>query len=95
MAFFASALENARGLAALAAGDANGAATALQKCVPADFNCQYDRVRALEKAGDKAGAAAAREAFFKTRLRGLEYVYLWKKLGGKPGSTMAGAPGAR
>src|SRR5207245_4053087 len=41
VAFFASALENARGLAALAAGDANGAATALQKCVPADFNCQY------------------------------------------------------
>src|SRR5205823_9840351 len=85
VAFFASALENARGLAALAGGDASGAATAMQRCVPADFNCRYDLVRTLEKAGDGAGAAAAREAFFKTRQRGIEYVYLWKKLGGKPG----------
>src|SRR5207248_2788175 len=74
VAFFASARDDARGLVALAAGDGKAAVAALQSCVPADFNCHYDLVRAQEKAGDKAGAAAARDAFFRTRLRGIEYV---------------------
>jgi Flp pilus assembly protein TadD len=81
-AFFASSLQNARGDAALARGNAAAAVAEMNKCTDVDFNCQYDRIRALQAAGDEAGATAAREAFLRTPVRGIEYVYLWKKLGG-------------
>jgi Flp pilus assembly protein TadD len=81
-AFFASSLQDARGAAALARGNAATALAEMNKCTDVDFNCQYDRIRALQAAGDEAGATAAREAFLRTPVRGIEYVYLWKKLGG-------------
>src|SRR5205085_1613573 len=49
-------------------------------------------VRAQEKAGDAKGAAATREAFFRVPRRGIEYVYLWKKLGGRPAARVAAKP---
>jgi Flp pilus assembly protein TadD len=93
-AFFASGLQNARGLAALARGNAADGVAAMKKCTDVDFNCLYDLVRAQRAAGDEAAAAATREAFLRTPLRGIEYVYLWKKMGG--GRAVAGgAPGQR
>jgi hypothetical protein len=92
VAFNASVLQNARGLVALARGDAKGAVEAMRSCLEADFNCQYDLVRAQEKAGDAGGAAATREAFFRVPRRGIEYVYLWKKLGGRPAPRVAAKP---
>ncbi len=79
---FVSQLQDARGVALLGAGDAAAAVSALKQCLAADFQCQYDLVLAQEKAGDHAGAEATRAAFLKTPRRSLEYVYLWKKLGG-------------
>ena len=49
-------------------------------------------VNAQEKAGDAQGAAATREAYFKVPRRGIEYVYLWKKLGGRPAARVAAKP---
>ena len=92
VAFNTSVLQNARGLVALARGDAQGAVEAMRACLEADFNCQYDLVRAQEKAGDAKGAAATREAFFRVPRRGIEYVYLWKKLGGRPAARVAAKP---
>jgi Flp pilus assembly protein TadD len=92
VAFNGSVLQNARGLVALARGDAKGAVEAMRGCLEADFNCQYDLVRAQEKAGDAKGAAATREAFFRVPRRGIEYVYLWKKLGGRPPPRVAAKP---
>ena len=86
VAFFASALQNARGLAALARGNSNEAIGAMRKCIGIDFNCQYDLVQAQERAGDRAGAAGTREALFRRPVRAIEYVYVWKKLGGQPGA---------
>jgi hypothetical protein len=81
-AFNASQLQNSRGMAALAAGDTASAIHELQKCQRNDFQCSYELERVQEQAGDAAGAAATREAFLKTPRRGIEYVVLWKKLGG-------------
>jgi Flp pilus assembly protein TadD len=92
VAFNTSVLHNARGLVALARGDAKAAVEEMRGCLEADFNCQYDLVRAQEKAGDKEGAAATREAFFRVPRRGIEYVYLWKKLGGRPAARVASKP---
>jgi tetratricopeptide (TPR) repeat protein len=82
VAFNASQLQNSRGMAALAAGDAAGAVRELQKCQRNDFQCRYELWRVQEEAGDAAGAAATRDAFLKTPRRGIEYVVLWKKMGG-------------
>ena len=84
VAFNASQLQNSRGMAALAAGDTAGAVREMQKCQHNDFQCHYELWRVQEQSGDTAGAAATREAFLKTPLRGIEYVVLWKKLGGAP-----------
>jgi hypothetical protein len=92
VAFNASLLKNARGLVALARGDAKAAVEEMRGCTDADFNCQYDLVHAQEKAGDGQGAAATREALFKVPRRGIEYVYLWKKLGGRPAARVAAKP---
>ena len=64
----------------------------LRGCLEADFNCQYDLVRAQEKAGATKDAAATREAFFRVPRRGIEYVYLWKKLGGRSAPRVAAKP---
>ena len=65
---------------------------AMRGCLEADFNCQYDLVRAQEKAGATKDAAATREAFFRVPRRGIEYVYLWKKLGGRSAPRVAAKP---
>jgi len=92
VAFNASLLKNARGLVALARGDAKAAVAEMRGCTDADFNCQYDLVNAQEKAGDAQGAAATREAYFKVPRRGIDYVYQWKKLGGRPAARVAAKP---
>jgi tetratricopeptide (TPR) repeat protein len=92
VAFNASLQKNARGLVALAKGDAKAGAEEMRGCTDVDFNCQYDLVRAQEKAGDTQGAAATRESFFRVPRRGIEYVYLWKKLGGRPAARVAAKP---
>ena len=91
-AFNASQLQNSRGVAALASNDFESAVAAMRKCQHADFQCLYELERAQEAAGDTAGAAASRDRFLKVPRRGIEYVYLWKKLGGKPAARVAGAP---
>ena len=82
VAFNASQLQNSRGMAALASGDHAAAVRELQKCQHQDFQCRYELWRVQQQAGDEAGAAATREKFLKTPQRGIEYVVLWKKLGG-------------
>lgn len=62
-----------RGLAALAKNDAKGAVEALKECTPVDDYCAWDRSVALEKAGDKDGAKATRDAVLKTHHRDAIY----------------------
>jgi hypothetical protein len=78
-------------MAAMARGDTEAAIQAMRRCQHADFQCLYELERVQEQAGDTDGAAASREKFLATPRRGIEYVYLWKKLGGKPGARVAGA----
>jgi len=65
----------------------------MRKCVATDFNCQYDLAQAQDKAGDRAGAAATRRAVFNRPVRSIEYVYVWKKLGGQPGAARVARSG--
>lgn len=56
----ASQLQNARGLALFAQGDATGAIVAMKRCLPADFQCQYDLVQTQEADQKKRVAASRR-----------------------------------
>lgn len=59
----------ARGEASMTKGDAKGAATAFERCRPSNDWCALERMKAQEKAGDKAAAKATKEALLKTRRR--------------------------
>ena len=54
-----------RGQLAIAQGDIPGARAHFDQCSPDDAMCKWQGVVAAEKAGDKAGAAAAREQLLK------------------------------
>jgi ATP/maltotriose-dependent transcriptional regulator MalT len=60
-----SAVHAARAELSLAKGDANAAAAELALCVPDDPIAVRTRIAALEKAGDEAGADAARQQLAK------------------------------
>lgn len=73
----------ARG-AQLLAGDAKAAAAEFAACLPNDTMCKWLEIEAREKAGDKAGAAAARQQILDTPRRSMNYVYVRARLGSIP-----------
>jgi len=73
-----------RGEVALAKGDAKGAAAAMQSCWDLDDYCVLERSKALDAAGDKAGAAAARDKLTKTHRRDAVSFYAWTKVAPAP-----------
>jgi len=54
-----------RGLLAVASGDSAGARAHFDQCSRTDEWCKWEGVLAAEKAGDKAGATAARDTLLK------------------------------
>jgi tetratricopeptide (TPR) repeat protein len=76
-----SSLEYVRGLGASAAGDAKGAAAHFERCIAEQPYCRWRLVVALEKAGDKAGADAAKQKIVDTPTRDPVYLYVRAKLG--------------
>jgi len=64
-AFVQSMMHNGRALLAMAKRDTAGALAEFGKCSAEDVICALNRLRAAEKAGDKAAAAAARELALK------------------------------
>ena len=69
-----SAAQFGRGLAATAKGDHDGARAAFSQCASFDIYCRYRLVLSAEKAGDAAGAAAARESLLRTYER--DFIHL-------------------
>lgn len=59
----------ARGEALLAKGDAKAAATAFEGCLASNDWCALERMKAQEKAGDKAAAKATKDALLRTHRR--------------------------
>jgi hypothetical protein len=76
-----SQIEYVKGVAASAAGDAKGAAAHFDKCVAEQAYCKWRLMTALEKSGDKAGAAAAKQKLVDTPTRDTMYLYVRAKLG--------------
>jgi hypothetical protein len=68
-AFVQSMMHNGRALLAMAKRDTAGALAEFVKCSAEDVICAWQRLRAAEKAGDKAAAAAARELALKVYRR--------------------------
>jgi tetratricopeptide (TPR) repeat protein len=64
-----TAMHYGRGMLAIAKGDAPGARGHLDKCSSEDTICKWQGVVTAAKAGDKAGAAAAREQLLKNYQR--------------------------
>jgi tetratricopeptide (TPR) repeat protein len=80
----------AQGEAAIAKGDPKAAVDAFAACAIVDDYCTWERAKAQDKAGDKAGATATREKLSKTHRRdGLSF-YAWSKTA--PATTAAPAP---
>jgi len=79
-----SQVEYVEGLVALAGGDAKGGAAHFSKCVAENVPCKVREVMALEKAGDKAGAGAAKQKIVDTPTREPLYLYGRAKLGTIP-----------
>jgi tetratricopeptide (TPR) repeat protein len=75
-----SAMHFARGLVAVAAGDAAGARAHFDQCIQTDEWCKWEGVLAAEKAGDKAGAAAARDALLKLYQRNAMHLIVRSRL---------------
>ena len=63
--FAQNAMHYGRGMLAVAKGDAAGGRTHFEQCSPQDALCRWQGVVAAGRAGDKAGAAAARESLLK------------------------------
>ena len=76
-----SFLEYVQGLGASAAGDAKGAAAHFDKCIAEQTYCKWRLVSALEKSGDKPGAAAAKQKIVDNPTRETMYLYVRAKLG--------------
>ena len=64
-----------KAMIALGKGDVKGALAAMAKCNPGDYFCDYERVLAQEKLGDKAGAETTRKALLGKWQR--DPGYLW------------------
>jgi hypothetical protein len=82
----------AQGQAALAKGDPKAAVDAFAACAIVDDYCTWERAKAQDKSGDKAGATATREKLQKTHRRdGLSF-YAWSKTASTAPTTATPAP---
>jgi len=61
--------------------DAKAAVAELEACLPDDAMCKWLEVQAREKAGDKDGAATAKQKIVDTPRRSMAYVYVRARLG--------------
>jgi tetratricopeptide (TPR) repeat protein len=75
-----SAMHYGRGMLAVTKGDAADARAHFAQCSPEDEVCKAQEVTTAEKAGDKAGAAAARERLLKHFLRDPVHLIVWSRL---------------
>jgi hypothetical protein len=75
-----SAMHYGRGMLALAQSDLAGARSHFEQCHAEDDYCKYQLVLAAEKAGDAAGAAAARGRLLKLYQREPVHVVIRSKL---------------
>ena len=75
-----SAMHFGRGLLAVASGDAAGARAHFDQCSRTDEWCKWEGVLAAEKAGDKAGATAARDTLLKLYLRNATHLIVRSRL---------------
>jgi tetratricopeptide (TPR) repeat protein len=69
-----------RGAAALAKGDKKEAIARFRECPAEDLLCRLELFEALDRSGDKAGAAAAATEIAKINLRDPVYVYVRSKI---------------
>jgi tetratricopeptide (TPR) repeat protein len=86
-----SAMHYGRGMLAVAKGDVADARAHFDQCSVEDELCKWQGVVTAEKAGDKTGAAAARDRLLKNYLRDPLHLIVWSRLS-TPGE--AGATGA-
>jgi tetratricopeptide (TPR) repeat protein len=75
-----SSLHLARGMLALAQSDAAGAKAHFAQCLNVDVYCRWQEVLAAEKAGDRAGADAARAELLRVYRRDPVYLYVRSRL---------------
>lgn len=75
-----SAMHYGRGMLAVAKGDAAGARAHFDQCSREDELCKWQGVLTAEKAGDKAGAALARDQLLKNYLRDPVHLIVWSRL---------------
>jgi Flp pilus assembly protein TadD len=75
-----SAMHFGRGLLAVASGDAAGARAHFDQCSRIDEWCKWEGVLAADKAGDKAGATAARDTLLKLYLRNPTHLIVRSRL---------------
>ena len=80
-----TAMHFGKGQLAMASGDAATARTHFDQCSVQDQTCKWQGVVAAEKAGDKAGAAAARDRLLKAYLRDPAHLVVRSQL--VPGQT--------
>ena len=78
--FLQSSLHLARGMLALAQSDAAGAKAHFAQCLNVDVYCRWQEVIAAEKAGDRAGADAARAELLRVYRRDPVYLYVRSRL---------------
>ena len=77
---FQSSLHLARGMLALAQSDASGAKAHFAQCLGTDVYCRWQEVIAAEKAGDRAGADAAKAELLRVYRRDPVYLYVRSRL---------------
>jgi hypothetical protein len=75
-----SAMHYGKAMLAVAKGDAPGARAHFELCSQTDELCKWQGVVAAEKAGDKAGAASARDQLLKLYRRNPVHLILRTRL---------------
>jgi tetratricopeptide (TPR) repeat protein len=79
-ALLQSSLHLARGMLAMAQSDAAGAKAHFAQCLNTDVYCRWQEVIAAEKAGDRAGADAAKTELLRVYRRDPVYLYVRSRL---------------
>ena len=82
-----SAMHFGLGMAAMAKRDYTGARSHFEQCLTADEMCRLQIVMTADKAGDKAGAEAARAALLKLYIRDPQHVWVRSRLQGNTGKA--------
>jgi tetratricopeptide (TPR) repeat protein len=77
-----SLLHEARGQSLLGSGDARGALAEFAQCLPTHEYCHRDRIQALTKARDKAGAEASKKDYLDNPQRSWDYLFVRTRLFG-------------